>query len=242
MHYLDFIYKLEDIANDYKTSYMLGCFGQPATSTNIANAVARPNLNNSRFEQGALSIKGKGFMFDCVCLIKAVLWGWSGDFNKSYGGAVYGSNGVPDINADQMINKCKDVSTDFSTIQMGEVVWMKGHIGVYVGAGEVIECTPKWGVSPGVKVSMLGNLGFTGSKVRNWTKHGKLPWIDYTQKTVVQTPTVKLIYDSVEDLPDYAKEAVKYYIDKGALKGGSTGLNLTEEMVRILTILYRAKE
>ena len=145
MHYLDFIYKLEDIANDYQTSYMLGCFGQPATSTNIANAVARPNLNNARFEQGALSIKGKGFMFDCVCLIKAVLWGWSGDLSKSYGGAVYGSNGVPDINADQMINKCKDVSTDFSTIQMGEVVWMKGHIGVYVGAGEVIECTPKWG-------------------------------------------------------------------------------------------------
>lgn len=39
------------------------------------------------------------FGFDCVCLIKGVLWGWHGDKNAVYGGATYTSNGVPDIGA-----------------------------------------------------------------------------------------------------------------------------------------------
>lgn len=56
------------------------------------------------------------------------------------------------------------------------------------------------------------------------------------------TSTVKKTYNSVDDLPDYAKEAVNYYIQKDALKGGKSGLELTEEMVRILTIIYRARE
>ena len=30
--------------------------------------------------------------FDCVNLIKGVLWGWSGDASKTYGGAAYKSN------------------------------------------------------------------------------------------------------------------------------------------------------
>ena len=84
------------------------------------------------------------FGFDCVCLIKGVLWGWNGDKNKVYGGAVYKSNDVPDIGADSMIKVCKDVTTDFSKIEVGEAVWMEGHIGVYVGNGLAVECTPKW--------------------------------------------------------------------------------------------------
>lgn len=80
--------------------------------------------------------------FDCVCLIKGVLWGWNGNASKTYGGAGYAVNGVPDIGADTMITKCSGVSTDFSKIVPGEAVWLKGHIGVYIGGGKVIECTP----------------------------------------------------------------------------------------------------
>ena len=75
-----------------------------------------------------------------------------------------------------------NVSTDFSNIQKGEAVWVKGHIGVYIGDGKVIECTPKWSVSPGVKISYLENLGFKGGYSRTWTKHGFLPWVNYTEK------------------------------------------------------------
>lgn len=110
------------------------------------------------------------FGFDCVGLIKGVLWDWNGDTNKTYGGAKYASNGVPDINADTMIQKCSTISTDFSTVEVGEAVWIPGHIGVYIGGGRVVECSPQW--RNGVQIT---------SK-RKWLKHGKLPYITYSSK------------------------------------------------------------
>ena len=41
-----------------------------------------------------------------------------------YGGSGYACYNVPDLNANGMIAKCKDVSTDFSKILVGEVVWI----------------------------------------------------------------------------------------------------------------------
>ena len=29
------------------------------------------------------------FGFDCVCLIKGILWGWNGNLNHVYGGATF---------------------------------------------------------------------------------------------------------------------------------------------------------
>ena len=82
------------------------------------------------------------FGFDCSGLIKGILWGWDGLPTATYGGAKYTSNGVPDISADQMITKCSGVTTDFSNIEIGEAVWMPGHIGIYIGDGLAVECTP----------------------------------------------------------------------------------------------------
>jgi len=116
--------------------------------------------------------------FDCVCLIKGVLWGWNGNASKTYGGAGYAVNGVPDIGADTMITKCSGVSTDFSKIVPGEAVWLKGHIGVYIGGGKVIECTPAF--KNCVQVTACLNIGaISGMNGRKWTKHGKLPYITY---------------------------------------------------------------
>ena len=119
------------------------------------------------------------FGFDCVCLIKGLLWGWNGDQSKTYGGACYKANGVPDTNADGMIKMCSNVSTNFNNICVGEAVWLEGHIGVYVGDGLVVECTPKWDNK--VQITALENIGKkSGYYARRWVKHGKLPWIDYS--------------------------------------------------------------
>lgn len=122
--------------------------------------------------------------FDCIGLIKGVLWGWNGDASKTYGGAVYASNGVPDISADAMIERCKEVSTDFNRIELGEFVWMKGHCGVYIGSGQVVEASPKW--KNGVQVTSLS--------ARLWSKHGKMPYIEYDDKVwaKVTESTVKI--------------------------------------------------
>ena len=176
--------KALDIARNYMTSYMLGPWGWPANDKMITRATTNgSNANtNKQWLTEANAIKGKGFLFDCVGLIKGILWGWCGDLSRTYGGAGYACNGVPDYGADTMIAKCSDVSTDFSTIVPGEVVWMSGHIGIYVGGGVVVESTPKWrwGVQESTCLNAAGKQlpGTAGS--RTWTKHGKLPWVDYS--------------------------------------------------------------
>lgn len=120
--------------------------------------------------------------FDCVGLVKGVLWGWNGDVSQAYGGAIYASNGVPDISADSMIGKCSGVSSDFTDISVGEFLWMKGHCGVYMGGGKVIESSPKW--KNGVQVTDL--------TARNWLKHGKLLYIDYDGEEVKNTVKIEL--------------------------------------------------
>lgn len=118
--------------------------------------------------------------FDCVGLVKGIIWGWNAVEKHVYGGAVYKSNGLDDIGAgpDGLISKCTDVSTDFSKIVPGELLWLNGHVGIYVGDGMAIECTTAW--DNNVQKVECWNVKKTG-RGRAWTKHGKLStWVDYS--------------------------------------------------------------
>ena len=178
----EFVNKLKDIADNYDTLYIMGCFGALLTEKNYDKYMSRYAYNQQKSVQENFkkaAEKGTVFGFDCVCTIKSVLWGWNGDAKHVYGGAKYESNGVPDIGANRMIEQCTDVSTDFSNITVGEFVWMKDHCGVYVGDGLAIECTPKW--TNNVQYTAVGNIGkIKGYNTRTWTKHGKLPYVDYS--------------------------------------------------------------
>lgn len=179
----EFVKKCIDAAKNYKTLYVMGCFGAPMNSTNKIRYTNNNSYNKKTARKNMiLAATADTFGFDCVCFIKGILWGWNGDKNKVYGGAKYASNGVPDIGADSMINVCNGVSKNFSSIEVGEVVWMKGHIGVYIGDGLAVECTPKW--ENKVQITAVGNIGKkAGYNTRTWTKHGKLPYISYEGKT-----------------------------------------------------------
>lgn len=169
------------LAQNHNTVYALGCFGWPMNDANKNRAIHAYAYNRKEErEQRIRAASADTFGFDCVCMIKALLWGWNGDCSKPYGGAIYCSNGVPDINANRMIETCSDVTTDFSRIQLGEAVWMKGHIGVYIGDGLAVECTPRW--TDGVQITAVHNMGKkAGYNGRYWTSHGKLPYICYEQ-------------------------------------------------------------
>lgn len=170
--------KAKDVAQNYKTLYVMGCFGAPMTDANKKRYTTNHNYNKDATRTAMIkAASADTFGFDCVCLIKGVLWGWNGDKSKTYGGAVYKDNDVPDIGADQMINACKDVSTDFSKIEVGEAVWMSGHIGIYIGGGLAVECTPAWANK--VQITAC-NCSKSGYNTRKWTKHGKLPYVTYT--------------------------------------------------------------
>lgn len=179
------------VAENYKTVYAKGCFGWPMNQTNKDRAIASYAYNAKQERADKIRAADENtFAFDCVCFIKALLWGWEGNSAHVYGGATYVSGGVPDKNANQMIQLCLEVSEDFDTIEIGEVVWMQGHIGIYIGNGLVVECTPKW--SDGVQITALHNMakkkGYNG---RVWTSHGKLPYIQYEKTFDLTLPVLE---------------------------------------------------
>ena len=119
-----FVEKLIDIAKNYKTLYVMGCFGAPMTAANKKRYTSNHDYNKQSSRVAMINAASADtFGFDCVCLIKGVLWGWDGNKAGCYGGAEYAVNGVPDIGADTMITKCANVSTDFSHIEIGEALW-----------------------------------------------------------------------------------------------------------------------
>lgn len=204
---IDLVNRLKEIEKNYKTLYIMGCFGAPMTDKNKKRYTSNHSYNK-KAERTAMinAASADTFGFDCVGLIKGVLWGWNGDQAATYGGAKYNTNNVPDTNANGMIKACKDVSTDFSKIEVGEAVWMEGHIGVYIGGGLAIECSPKW--KNKVQVTAC-NQTVSGYNRRDWTKHGKLPYVEYVQPVVEPEK-------EPEVLPEF------HLLDKVRIKNGIT--------------------
>lgn len=228
MNASEFVNKLKDIATNYKTLYVMGCFGAPMTSTN-----KKRYANNNTYNRKATRTKyinaasADTFGFDCVCLIKGVLWGWNGDKTKVYGGAKYKSNGVPDIAADTMFKACSNISADFSNIEVGEAVWKPGHIGVYIGNGLTVECTPAW--KNKVQITAC-NTPKTGYNTRKWTKHGKLPYIEYVSKK-----SIDVIAQEVIDGKWYTGAARKSALTKA-------GYDYVEVQTRVNEIIASKKK
>lgn len=168
-----------------KTLYVRGAFGWPMNPENKQRAQGA-YVYNRRADRAEKIRKAdeSTFGFDCVCFLKALLWGWEADKSKRYGGAVYLSGGVPDITEGDMIAACSHVSRDFSCVVPGEMLWMPGHMGIYVGNGLAVECTPAW--SDGVQVTAVLNMGSKeGYHGRAWVKHGKLPYITYREQAAL---------------------------------------------------------
>lgn len=216
----DFVKKLEDIAKNHKTLYVMGCIGAPMNAANKKKYIAHHEYNQSAARMKFINnATADTFGFDCVCLIKSVLWGWNGDKTKSYGGAKYNTKGVPDVNANGMIKLCSNVSTDFSNVEVGEALWTDGHIGVYIGNGLAVECTPAW--KNKVQITAC-NTPKAGYNTRKWKKHGKLPYIDYSvKKKPATTSTAKPKTPKVEYATNRDKSLSGTYVVRSTV-----GLNI----------------
>lgn len=106
----------------------------------------------------------KGRTADCVGLIKG--YGW---YDPATGEINYGSNGMQDVTAGGMYDAAR-VKGPISTIPEtpGLAVWMPGHIGIYIGNGEVIEAQS---TRNGVKKTKLAGRG--------WHAWLEVPYINY---------------------------------------------------------------
>ena len=103
---------------------------------------------------------------DCVGLIKG--YGW---YNPDNGEIAVGTNGMADVTANGMF----DAATVKGTIDTipetpGLAVWQDGHIGIYIGNGEVIEAM---GTEQGVVKTTLPS---------GWTHWLEIPYISYPQE------------------------------------------------------------
>ena len=88
----ELVAKCIDIAKNYKTLYVMGCFGAPLTGGNVTRYCQNHEYNRAadrtRMIKAAANQSPPVFGFDCVCLIKGILWGWNGDASRTYGGAL----------------------------------------------------------------------------------------------------------------------------------------------------------
>ena len=156
---------------------------------NTAEDIAR-NYRTQYKDGGVGEHDGDLWFFDCCGLIKAIIWGWCGDTNYRRGGVVFPApgettNGLPDVGANKMFEEyCYDKSTDFTKIERGELVWMDGHIGIYIGNRLVAEATSAWDNKVLLSdIGMQGQRSSNGRQVYSWTHHGKFKCLEYSNPT-----------------------------------------------------------
>lgn len=209
----------EAVAKKNKTLYVMGCFGAPMNAKNKARYTRNLAYNKDATRTAMINAASADtFGFDCVCFIKGLLWGWNGNAAHVYGGAAYKSNGVPDIGANQMIKVCSEVSTDFSNIAVGEMVWMEGHCGIYIGNGLAVEATPRW--ENKVQITAC-NCNKAGYNRRDWTKHGKLPYVQYTaEETKVET----------KEEPKKEESGEMYFVQVGAYSDPNAAADMVAKL------------
>ena len=187
----EFVNKLLDIRKNYKTAYAKGTFGQKATDGFIEQKKLQyPSWYTKARASYLKSLSDDTRLFDCCGLIKGVLWGFPN--------LVYTSNGVPEMDDSGVWKACVQ-SKDFKNIQEGEILWIKGHVGIYIGNGKAIECTNQW--SGNVQITAVTNIGkISGLNQRKWTGHGKLKYISYEEaapkvpETQTETPKTSIYY------------------------------------------------
>lgn len=198
--------------------YVWGTFGQVLTPKLLAQKLKQyPEEVGKYLEFIESHWLGKPSA-DCVGLIKSCLW-WDGQ-KINYDAAT-------DVSANGMYDRAK-VKGAINTMpdKSGILVWKKGHIGIYIGGGEVIEAnSTKRGV---IKTPLSGN-GATP-----WTHWLECPFIDYA------APSAKPV--------DEFEAAIQHLVDKKIISSPSfwrdsakEGKSVKGEYARQLILnVYRA--
>ena len=144
--------------------YVWGTYGNVLTESLLAYKLEQYPDGVGNYEDLIRANWLGGRTTDCVGLIKG--YGW---LNAETMEIQYGTHGMPDIGANQMCyNATEAGAIDTMPDIPGLAVWHEGHIGVYIGGGQVIEAM---GTRYGVVKTELANRG--------WTHWLKVPYINY---------------------------------------------------------------
>ncbi len=115
--------------------YVWGTYGQVLTEKTLKSLITQYPKDVGDYEAFIKRNWLGGRTTDCGGLIKGYAW-----LNVENNRIEYGSNGMPALRADEIYEAATEKGT-IDTIPeiQGLAVWKKGHIGVYIGSGEVIE-------------------------------------------------------------------------------------------------------
>lgn len=173
--------------------YWFGTFGQTATEKLLEQKAAQyPKMyTKSRIAKAKREHIGKR-VHDCMGLIKGYIWSENFDSSPKY-------KPSEDWSADVAFNKATEKGT-IKTIPEtpGVLVRYKGHVGVYIGGGEVIEAR---GFDYGVVKTKLSE--------RPWSHWYKYTLIQYIEPKCEQEET-KTILHKVAKNETLTKIAKKY--------------------------------
>ena len=147
----------------WKTVYMWGGLMKTVTQAFIDYKKKQYPKYYSEARVKQLQTKiGNYYGCDCVGLIKSYLFG-------GINSPKYKSKWDTNTRGMYSVSKTKGTIETLPEIP-GLILYMKGHVGVYIGNGECIECTlGKYGDGV-VKTKVAG---------RGWTHWLQLPWLDY---------------------------------------------------------------
>lgn len=141
------------------TIYVLGTCGWPLTTALLDSKCKQLSWNaeHRAFLQQYVDQGKKAF--DCCGLIKAYLWDEGYDASSDEDEAMMYARATEKGH----ISTMPDIA--------GVLVFMEGHVGVYVGNGEVIECTPSDAYGWGVQKHALAGRGWT-----TWAKYARISY------------------------------------------------------------------
>lgn len=152
-------------AYDNGWGYVYGTWGNRLTEDLLRTKLAQYPVDAGEHEQFIRKNWMGQRVTDCIGLIKGYCW------YSPHSGFTYCSNGMPDIGANRMIDNA-EIKGEIDTIPEipGIAVWVKGHIGVYIGDGWVIEAMS---TVDGVKKTRISD--------RPWTHWCQIPYIEYIE-------------------------------------------------------------
>lgn len=74
-----------------------------------------------------------------------------------------------------------------------------------------------------------------------WSRFLDMVRVELDKLNIIEEDEEVKKFNTIAEVPDYGKATIQRLVDTGLLKGNENGLDLSEDMLRILVILERAK-